>query len=139
MTAFVWPPEAVARLRELRQAGIAFSECTRALNAEFGATLSRNAVIGKAQRIGLCQPSASSPRAMRIMVRARPSVDVITVASKPVAVCNARPHHCRWPLGDPKSPDFRFCGARRLEPLPYCPDHALIAYQPASKRKGRAA
>lgn len=139
MTAFVWPPEAVARLRELRQAGVAFSECTRALNAEFGATLSRNAVIGKAQRIGLCQPSASCRRPIRIIARARPSCDAITVASEPVTVCHARPYHCRWPLGDPKSPDFRFCGARRLEPLPYCPSHALIAYRPASKRKERAA
>ena len=42
---------------------------------------------------------------------------------------------CRFPLGDPATPAFRFCGARANEGLPYCPYHAQIAYQPATERK----
>ena len=42
---------------------------------------------------------------------------------------------CRWPLGDPATPDFRICGARADTGLPYCEYHAQIAYQPASERK----
>jgi GcrA cell cycle regulator len=42
---------------------------------------------------------------------------------------------CRWPLGDPTSPAFRFCGARSITGLPYCPHHARIAYQPVADRK----
>lgn len=33
-------------------------------------------------------------------------------------------HHCRWPLGDPKLSDFRFCGCKRvLTTRPYCAEH----------------
>ena len=42
---------------------------------------------------------------------------------------------CRWPLGDPTTPEFRFCGAHAATGLPYCPHHAQIAYQPAAERK----
>lgn len=36
---------------------------------------------------------------------------------------------CRWPHGDPRSPDFKFCGCSAVEGLPYCLDHARVAYQ----------
>ncbi len=29
-------------------------------------------------------------------------------------------HHCRYPIGDPKTKEFRFCGALRLDNMPYC-------------------
>src|SRR5229473_7358737 len=39
-------------------------------------------------------------------------------------------HHCRWPKGDPRHSDFRFCGAPRIsesERTPYCKEHTLRA------------
>src|SRR5215207_8315401 len=42
---------------------------------------------------------------------------------------------CCWPLGDPTTPAFRYCGARAVGGLPYCAHHDQIAYQPAAKRK----
>ncbi len=36
---------------------------------------------------------------------------------------------CRWPHGDPRSRDFKFCGCEAVEGLPYCLDHARAAYQ----------
>ncbi len=54
-----------------------------------------------------------------------------------IAVTKAGEHHCRWPIGDPRSPDFRFCGCKTVEGLPYCADHARIAYQSLG-RKSRA-
>lgn len=30
---------------------------------------------------------------------------------------------CRWPLGDPKHVDFRFCGKKRRTGSPYCDEH----------------
>lgn len=36
---------------------------------------------------------------------------------------------------DPTSPEFRFCGARAITGLPYCTQHAQVAYQPAAERK----
>ncbi|WP_201159327.1 GcrA family cell cycle regulator [Rhodoplanes elegans] len=44
---------------------------------------------------------------------------------------------CHWPLGDPGSPDFFFCGGRTAEGLPYCGWHARIAYQPVDRRRDK--
>jgi GcrA cell cycle regulator len=42
---------------------------------------------------------------------------------------------CRWPIGDPSSTDFFFCGGKALTSLPYCAHHSRIAYQPAGDRR----
>jgi GcrA cell cycle regulator len=42
---------------------------------------------------------------------------------------------CRWPIGDPASPEFFFCGGKPLTGLPYCGYHSRVAYQPASERR----
>lgn len=43
---------------------------------------------------------------------------------------------CRWPIGDPATSEFGFCGASK-EPggAPYCPYHCRIAYQPVVDRR----
>ncbi|MCJ2094687.1 GcrA cell cycle regulator [Methylobacterium sp. J-072] len=55
--------------------------------------------------------------------------------SQRVTIMDLRESMCRWPLGDPTTPEFRFCGARSITGLPYCTHHAEIAYQPAAERK----
>lgn len=42
---------------------------------------------------------------------------------------------CRWPVGDPRSPDFFYCGGLVVEGCPYCLGHARIAYQPPEARR----
>ena len=42
---------------------------------------------------------------------------------------------CHWPIGDPSSPDFFFCGGKALTGLPYCAHHSRVAYQPATDRR----
>src|ERR1022692_217941 len=42
---------------------------------------------------------------------------------------------CHWPIGDPSSSEFFFCGGKALTSLPYCAHHSRIAYQPASDRR----
>src|SRR5437867_6659038 len=42
---------------------------------------------------------------------------------------------CRWPIGDPGSADFFFCGGQTVTGLPYCGHHGRIAYQPANDRR----
>ena len=47
---------------------------------------------------------------------------------------------CRWPLGDPKSQDFRYCGAvgaDNTQGRPYCPYHSLVAYETPQQRAAR--
>jgi GcrA cell cycle regulator len=54
--------------------------------------------------------------------------------SEGVAVTRAGERQCRWPVGDPRSPDFRFCGCQVYESLPYCIDHARVAYQSMGRK-----
>jgi GcrA cell cycle regulator len=62
--------------------------------------------------------------------------DVVIPISERVSIMDLRESMCRWPLGDPTSPDFRFCGARMQAGLgPYCAQHARIAYQPTQDRR----
>lgn len=44
---------------------------------------------------------------------------------------------CRWPIGDPATPEFFFCGAKPLTGLPYCNYHSRVAYAPAERRTVR--
>ena len=44
-------------------------------------------------------------------------------------------HTCRWPIGDPGSEDFYFCGRNPKPGMPYCEHHARIAYQPIQDRR----
>ena len=37
---------------------------------------------------------------------------------------------CRWPLGDPRSGDFVFCGLPPAEGRSYCAGHCRMAYRP---------
>ncbi|WP_336487834.1 GcrA family cell cycle regulator [Methylobacterium nigriterrae] len=55
--------------------------------------------------------------------------------SERVTIMDLRESMCRWPMGDPTTPEFRFCGGRAITGLPYCSHHAQIAYQPAAERK----
>ncbi len=44
-------------------------------------------------------------------------------------------HTCRWPVGDPGSEDFYFCGSNPKAGQPYCDHHCRIAYQPLQDRR----
>jgi GcrA cell cycle regulator len=46
---------------------------------------------------------------------------------------------CRWPIGDPGTDEFCFCGHGPREGSPYCEYHARMAYQPAQERRMRRA
>jgi GcrA cell cycle regulator len=42
---------------------------------------------------------------------------------------------CRWPLGDPKSGEFAYCGLKRVEGQSYCAGHCRMAYRPPQARQ----
>ncbi len=64
-----------------------------------------------------------------------PSEDVVVPFSERVTIMDLREYMCRWPMGDPTTPEFRFCGGRSQSGMPYCTYHARIAYQPAADRR----
>ncbi len=82
---------------------------------------------------------------LAIAVEARPSPapaprpvaeEVVVPISERVGIMDLRESMCRWPLGDPATPDFRYCGAKMQVGVgPYCTYHARIAYQPTLERR----
>ena len=43
---------------------------------------------------------------------------------------------CKWPIGDPGSEEFCFCGHAPKDSMPYCDYHSRVAYQPMQDRRG---
>ncbi|MBV1707362.1 MAG: GcrA cell cycle regulator [Hyphomicrobiales bacterium] len=61
---------------------------------------------------------------------------VVVPMCESISIMELRETTCRWPLGDPMTADFSYCGAK--SPFgggPYCAAHARIAYQPAQERR----
>jgi GcrA cell cycle regulator len=44
-------------------------------------------------------------------------------------------HTCKWPIGDPLTPEFYFCGQHSDEGKPYCEFHSRRAYHQMEKRR----
>ena len=44
---------------------------------------------------------------------------------------------CKWPIGDPATDDFWFCGLPSQPGKPYCEAHVGVAFQPMSARRDR--
>jgi len=59
---------------------------------------------------------------------------VVLPMSLRVTIVELKEAMCRWPLGDPASPDFRYCGSPTAVG-PYCAHHGRLAYQPAQDRR----
>ena len=75
-------------------------------------------------------PTTSRPLRIRYLDEAPGSATVLTLGA----------HMCKWPIGDPLSDGFTFCGRRADDCGPYCHEHAQVAYQPAqAKKKSTAA
>lgn len=52
-----------------------------------------------------------------------------------VRLTELRWHHCKWPIGDPTTPEFRWCGLKRIDGKPYCKKHNRIASIPWTRRR----
>jgi GcrA cell cycle regulator len=107
-----WTSERVETLRRLWLQGQTASQ----IAAQLGET-TRNAVIGKAHRMGLSTKAAAP---------ARVELPPAPVAVAPAMVPSNR--GCLWPVGDPKQPDFHFCGRPSETGRPYCAEHCAVAY-----------
>ncbi len=67
------------------------------------------------------KPHSGTP----VAVRSRPSL--VAAMTAPVRLAPRTPACC-WPIGEPGTPSFRFCGDPALSNKPYCGPHADIAY-----------
>jgi GcrA cell cycle regulator len=151
-----WTEERVELLKKLWADGLSASQ----IAAELGG-ITRNAVIGKVHRLGLSgrakSPSSSVPRQrkprssgmMRVPRSAirgntalaydyavEPEPELIEIPlEQRKTLLQLTEATCHWPVGDPGSPDFFFCGGQSNEGSPYCNYHSRVAYQPASERR----
>ena len=127
---------------------------------------SRNAVIGKANRIGVKltgnvhssaprAPRASSGRPRRPAIARvnapswkRAAVPAVQRERKPawafaqaqvgemlkVGLEEINESACRWPIGDPTSEEFAYCGIQSAKGRSYCAGHCRMAYKPPNSR-----
>ncbi len=77
---------------------------------------------------------AYAPRAEARPVE-RPMEEVVIPMSERVTIMELKEAMCRWPLGDPATPEFRYCGGKSPIGVPYCTYHSRVAYQPAQDRR----
>ena len=83
------------------------------------------------------KPTARKPAVPRWVFRDEwAEIREIPRSKHNVTFFELEPHHCRFPIGDPKTEEFRFCGALRLDNMPYCAHCLEIA---SMKRYDRCA
>jgi GcrA cell cycle regulator len=69
----------------------------------------------------------------------RPASNVVVPISRKLALTELTERTCKWPVGDPLTDDFHFCGCESPDNSPYCTYHAKLAYQPVHDRRRAAA
>ena len=106
-----WTKSKIDKLSTLWSKGIPAREIAEKLG-----DVSRNAVIGKANRLGLSKKLKEKE---------------VIKDSKEITVNGliASMKGCKWPIGHPGDEDFYFCGKEVIPGKPYCGEHCLVAYR----------
>jgi GcrA cell cycle regulator len=160
-----WTDERVETLKKLWADGLSASQIAAELggitrNAVIG-KVHRLGLSGRAKSPSSAAPRPRKSRAASQMLRVSRSsmrgntalahAYELDVESEPELIDNVIPlgqrrsllelteETCRWPIGDPGTADFFFCGGPAITSLPYCAYHSRIAYQPANARRDRRA
>jgi len=122
-----WTDERITELTRFWQEGYS----ARQIAERLADGITRNAVIGKANRLGLSKPSKSSvTRQNRQKERAEKVLQLQPPMDEGATIFSLTASTCRWPIGDPVDLGFHFCGANSNVAAPYCDYHAAMAYQP---------
>ena len=61
----------------------------------------------------------------------------VEMKSKKISLMDLTERTCKWPIGDPATDAFWFCGHEAESGKPYCKTHISIAFQPITQRRGR--
>ena len=69
------------------------------------------------------------------MQMAPQAAELFIPVDKRLTLLQLNEHTCKWPIGDPLTPDFYFCGGHSDEGKPYCEFHARRAYHQMDKKK----
>jgi len=83
------------------------------------------------------QPLPPQPSANEISPEALAKVSEVEKKSKKIGLMELTERTCKWPVGDPATEDFWFCGLPVKAGKPYCEAHVGVAFQPMSARRDR--
>ena len=83
------------------------------------------------------QPLPPQPSANEISPEALASVREVEKNAKKISLMELTERTCKWPVGDPATDDFWFCGLPAQSGKPYCEAHVGVAFQPMSARRDR--
>ena len=137
-----WTHERIEHLKKLWEAGHTASNIATELGG-----ITRNAVIGKAHRLGLSGRMKSKSKVSSVSIVRRKKmpanrnskiIELTTSVSEPmnpISFAGIKDGLCRWPLGEPEDLDFKFCGRSSNDGVVYCDEHHSLAYQPLSQTR----
>ena len=83
------------------------------------------------------QPLPPQPSANEISPEALAKVSEVEKTAKRISLMELTEKTCKWPVGDPATDDFWFCGLAVQQGKPYCEAHVGVAFQPMSSRRDR--
>ncbi len=94
-------------------------------------------VPARKQIIPAGQPLPPQPSANEISPEALAKVNEVEKQAKKLSLMELTERTCKWPVGDPATEDFWFCGLPVQTGKPYCEAHVGVAFQPMSARRDR--
>ncbi len=83
------------------------------------------------------QPLPPQPSANEISPETLANVREVEKTAKRIGLMDLTERTCKWPIGDPATEDFWFCGLSVQQGKPYCEAHVSVAFQPMSSRRDR--
>jgi GcrA cell cycle regulator len=83
------------------------------------------------------QPLPPQPSANEISPEALANVREVEKTARKLSLMELTERTCKWPIGDPATDDFYFCGLPVVAGKPYCEAHVAVAFQPMQARRDR--
>ncbi|MFD1695145.1 GcrA family cell cycle regulator [Roseibium aestuarii] len=117
----------VAKTRRPRAAAPAASSGQPAATA-------RPASAGQPRVSGATALKADASPAPMARPAVEPMAELVPISER-ATILTLNERTCKWPVGDPSSEDFYFCGRHSDPGVPYCAHHCKVAYQPVSDRR----
>lgn len=103
-------------------------------DAQLALLNARRKLRGETPFQSLAEHAAAQDLAKAELAELLAAPDIVVPPSERKKLQDLEDNSCRWPYGDPQSPDFHFCNGVRVPGLPYCKHHRARAYQPPVPR-----
>ncbi|ETX30163.1 GcrA family cell cycle regulator [Roseivivax isoporae] len=100
-------------------------------------TKAASVIPARSKIIPAGQPLPPQPSANEISPEALAKVSEVEKKAKKLTLMELTERTCKWPVGDPATEDFWFCGLPAQQGKPYCEAHVGVAFQPMSSRRDR--